>query len=159
MVSFTTTMRPAVVTAALPRSLILRSDSQRKQRAAVVAVNSRNFKTSETERKIDRNTPDTEEVNAKLQEYVDQIKDKWEKTDEKPAVVAAGVSAFVVLWALSGLVDRLDNLPLVGGFLELVGLLVTGWFAYRYLTFAPDREELKKSLDSFYQKVTGKKTW
>lgn len=39
-----------------------------------MAVNSRNFKTSETERKIDRNTPDTEEVNAKLQEYVDQIK-------------------------------------------------------------------------------------
>ena len=40
---------------------------------------------------------------------------------------------------LVGLVDRLDKLPFVGGFFELVGLLVTGWFTYRYLTFAPDR--------------------
>jgi hypothetical protein len=70
---------------------------------------------------------------------IGRLQVKWEETDEKPAVVAAGVSAFVVIWALSGLIDRLDNLPLVGGFLELVGLLVTGWFTYRYLTFAPDR--------------------
>lgn len=69
----------------------------------------------------------------------DCVKAKWDETDEKPAVVAVGVAAFVAIWALSGLVDRLDKLPLIGGFLELVGLLVTGWFTYRYLTFAPDR--------------------
>ena len=68
-----------------------------------------------------------------------RVQAKWEETEEKPAVVAVGVSALIVVWAVSGLVDRLDKLPLVGGFLELVGLLVTGWFTYRYLTFAPDR--------------------
>lgn len=54
-------------------------------------------------------------------------------------MVAIGVVAFISIWALSGLVDRVDRLPIVGGLLELVGLVVTGWFAYRYLTFAPDR--------------------
>ena len=35
--------------------------------------------------------------------------------------------------------DRIDRLPIVGGLLEFVGLLVTGWFVYRYLLFGPDR--------------------
>lgn len=64
---------------------------------------------------------------------------KWDQTDEKPAVVAIGVGTFVTIWALSGLVDRIDKLPVIGGLLELVGLLVTGWFIYRYLVFGPDR--------------------
>ena len=67
------------------------------------------------------------------------LQEWWEQTDEKPAVVATGVIGFVILWALSGLVDRVDRLPFLGGFFELVGLVVTGWFTYRYLTFAPDR--------------------
>ena len=64
---------------------------------------------------------------------------KWDQTEEKPAVVAIGVGTFVTIWALSGLVDRIDKLPIIGGLLELVGLLVTGWFIYRYLVFGPDR--------------------
>ena len=67
------------------------------------------------------------------------LQEWWEQTEEKPAVIATGVIGFVILWATSGLVDRVDKLPFLGGFFELVGLLVTGWFTYRYLTFAPDR--------------------
>lgn len=64
---------------------------------------------------------------------------KWDKTDEKPAVVAITTAAFVGVWALSGVVDRIDKLPIIGGLLELVGLVVTSWFVYRYLVFGPDR--------------------
>ena len=64
---------------------------------------------------------------------------RWERVEEKPAAVAIAVTALIVIWAASGLVDRVDKLPLVGGLLELVGLLVTGWFVYRYLVFGPDR--------------------
>lgn len=64
---------------------------------------------------------------------------KWDKTDEKPAVVAITTAAFVGVWALSGVVDRIDKLPVIGGLLELVGLVVTSWFVYRYLVFGPDR--------------------
>lgn len=65
---------------------------------------------------------------------------KWDKTDEKPAVVAITTAAFVGVWALSGIVDRIDKLPIIGGLLELVGLVVTSWFVYRYLVFGPDRQ-------------------
>ena len=64
---------------------------------------------------------------------------KWDKTEEKPAVIAITTAAFVGVWALSGLVDRIDRLPVIGGLLELVGLVVTSWFVYRYLVFGPDR--------------------
>ena len=54
-------------------------------------------------------------------------------------MVAITAAAFVGVWALSGLVDRIDRLPLIGGLLEFIGLVVTGWFVYRYLIFGPDR--------------------
>ncbi len=64
---------------------------------------------------------------------------KWDDLDEKPAAVAITISVFVAIWAASGVVDAVDRLPIIGGLLEFVGLLVTGWFAYRYLIFGPDR--------------------
>ena len=51
----------------------------------------------------------------------------WDGVEEKPAAVAIGVGALVVLWATSGLVDAIDKLPIIGGLLEVVGLIVTGW--------------------------------
>ncbi|KAL3160498.1 hypothetical protein ABBQ32_010808 [Trebouxia sp. C0010 RCD-2024] len=95
------------------------------------------------------------ELLDKANAYVDDLKAKWDETDEKPAVIAITSAAFVGVWALSGLVDRIDKLPIVGGLLELVGLVVTSWFVYRYLIFGPDREELKQNLDKFLSKVTG----
>ena len=53
----------------------------------------------------------------------------WDGVEEKPAAVAIGVGALVVLWATSGLVDAIDKLPVIGGLLEVVGLVVTGWCA------------------------------
>ena len=54
-------------------------------------------------------------------------------------MIAITSAAFVGVWALSGLVDRIDRLPVVGGLLELVGLVVTSWVGYRYLVVGPDR--------------------
>ena len=59
--------------------------------------------------------------------------------EEKPAAVAIIIGAITGVWALSGLVDAIDRLPIIGGLLEIIGLIVTGWFVYRYLLFEPDR--------------------
>lgn len=55
------------------------------------------------------------------------LQEKWDQTEEKPAVVAITLASFVAVWAASGVVDAIDKLPLVGGLLEFVGLIVTGW--------------------------------
>ena len=54
-------------------------------------------------------------------------------------MVAIGLSSFVAIWAAAGLVDAVNKLPLIGGLLEGVGLVVSGWFIYRNLIFGPDR--------------------
>ena len=53
----------------------------------------------------------------------------WDGIEEKPAAIAIGVGALVVLWATSGLVDAIDRLPIIGGLLEIVGQIVTSWCA------------------------------
>jgi len=93
------------------------------------------------------------ELSEKAQEYVEIVKQKWEETEEKPAVVAISIASFIAIWAASGVVDAVDKLPLVGGLLEVIGLGVSGWFAYRYLFNAADREELKDNIDNFFKKV------
>lgn len=65
--------------------------------------------------------------------------EKWDKTDEKPAVVAISLASFVAIWATAGVVDRIDELPIISNLLEVVGLFVTSWFTYRYLAFKSDR--------------------
>ena len=41
--------------------------------------------------------------------------------------MAITLASFVAVWAASGVVDAVDKLPLIGGLLEFVGLIVTGW--------------------------------
>jgi nitrogen regulatory protein PII-like uncharacterized protein len=45
----------------------------------------------------------------------------------------------------------------VSDLVELVGIGVTGFFVYRYLTVGPDRDELFVSIRSFAEKIYGKK--
>lgn len=40
---------------------------------------------------------------------------------------------------MNGLVSNVEKIPLFGFLFEVVGLLVTGWFGYRYLVFENDR--------------------
>jgi hypothetical protein len=68
-----------------------------------------------------------------------RLQTSWENTEEKPAAVAITFSAFLALWALNSVVEAVDRLPLCGGLFEMVGIVVSGWFIYRYLISAPDR--------------------
>ncbi|GLJ29412.1 hypothetical protein SUGI_0579860 [Cryptomeria japonica] len=83
------------------------------------------------------------------------IQEAWEKTDDKLAIGGLGFAAIVVLWASTGLIGAVDRLPLIPGAFEIIGILFSGWFVYRYLLFQPDREELAKIIKDSLSKVTG----
>jgi hypothetical protein len=80
----------------------------------------------------------------------------WDKTEDKPAVIVLATAAFVALLAAGSVADAIDRVPLISGLMRLVGLIVTGWFTYRYLAFKPDREELLRNIDAYLAKILGK---
>ncbi|XP_024515207.1 protein CURVATURE THYLAKOID 1C, chloroplastic-like [Selaginella moellendorffii] len=98
---------------------------------------------------------ETSSTEAAANDFLKKIQDTWEKTDDKLAVGGLGFAALLVLWASTGLIAAIDKLPILPTFFELVGLLFSSWFVYRYLLFKPDREELLKKIDETKGKITG----
>ncbi|KAG6733697.1 hypothetical protein I3843_01G227500 [Carya illinoinensis] len=81
---------------------------------------------------------------------VKSVQSFWDKSEDRFAFVGLGFAAIVAFWASANLITAVDKLPLIPSFLELIGILFSSWFIYRYLLFKPDREELfqlvKKSI-------------
>eukprot|EP00892_Ulva_mutabilis_P001503 jgi/Ulvmu1/11353/UM075_0013.1 len=101
-------------------------------------------------------TDSSEELYEKTEKVVADIKDKWEKTEEKPALIGLITASIVLLYVLNGIVSAVDQIPVVSGIFELIGIFVSSWFVYRYLVFGPDRQELKQNIQDFFKKVQGK---
>ncbi|CAG9464328.1 unnamed protein product [Pedinophyceae sp. YPF-701] len=95
---------------------------------------------------------------VKAKELAAEASAAWEKTEEKPAVVAIAAASFLGLWFAAGVIDSVDKLPVLPPLLELVGLGYTAWFIYRYLIFEPSRAELKDLITTTYKEMTGKDT-
>lgn len=104
----------------------------------------------------EKKTDSTLDINEKWEELSKDLSDRWEATEEKPVAIAIAIGTLVGLYALNGIVGSVEKIPIFGFLFEVVGILVTGWFAYRYLVFESDRDELKENLDEFLGKISGK---
>ncbi|XP_062205882.1 protein CURVATURE THYLAKOID 1B, chloroplastic-like [Phragmites australis] len=85
-------------------------------------------------------------ANEELTEFVDALKQEWDRIEDKYAVTTLAVAATLGMWSAGGVVSAIDRLPVVPGLMEAVGIGYSGWFAYRNLLFKPDR-------DAFFAKV------
>ena len=83
---------------------------------------------------------DASAAGDKAAEVFADVKAAWDASDDKPAIVGLTVAGFLALIAVNAVAGAVDRVPIVSDLLELVGLTVTGWFAYRNLIFKPDRE-------------------
>eukprot|EP00850_Spirogloea_muscicola_P006378 SM000030S11387 [mRNA] locus=s30:484723:486287:- [translate_table: standard] len=104
-----------------------------------------------------RYNPDstTTDASAQTQKFVEDVKLRWEQTENKGAVIAYASGAFVALWFSSTIVGAVNSVPLLPKLLELVGLGYTGWFVYRYLLFKSSRKELLEEIEVIKGKITG----
>lgn len=66
------------------------------------------------------------------------------------------VAALVTVKVTLALLDAINDIPLLSPLLELIGLVYTGWFVYRYLLRASTRSELLSEFDVLKSQVTGK---
>ncbi|GMH42518.1 hypothetical protein BSKO_10437 [Bryopsis sp. KO-2023] len=86
---------------------------------------------------------------------VKDLTEKWDAVDDKSTIALYTGGAVALLWVTSSLVNAVNGLPLLPKFLELVGLVYSSWFVYRYLLFKSSREELLADIDELKKKVSG----
>lgn len=92
---------------------------------------------------------------AQIQEFVEDLKAKWDQTENKTTVVVYAGGALVALWFSSTIVGAINSVPLLPKIMELIGLGYTGWFVYRYLLFKSSRKELVEDIEELKSKISG----
>ena len=87
---------------------------------------------------------------------VKSIQDVWDKSEDRVALIGLGFAGVVGFWAAINIVAAIDKLPVFPSLFELIGLLFSSWFTYRYLLFKPDRQELSQKVSKSISDILGK---
>ncbi len=109
-----------------------------------------------------------EASNAEFQQILDQVSDFLAKLPEyigkfygeyrQPVVtVALIVFALISVKILLALLSAINEIPLLSPTFELIGATYTGWFIYRYLLRAENRQELSSKVSTLKDQVLGQK--
>ncbi|KAI3512615.1 hypothetical protein L1887_19931 [Cichorium endivia] len=86
---------------------------------------------------------------------VESVQNVWDTPEDRIALFGLGFAFVVALWASLSVVTAIDKLPVVPGVFELIGILFSAWFGYRYLVFKPDREELVQIINKSVSDILG----
>ncbi|KAI9107924.1 hypothetical protein K1719_021260 [Acacia pycnantha] len=86
---------------------------------------------------------------------IKSVQNVWDKPEDRVGLIGLGFTAVVALWASANLITAVDKLPVLPGVLELIGILFSSWFTYRYLLFKPDRQELFQILNKSVSDILG----
>jgi glutamyl-tRNA synthetase len=112
--------------------------------------------------------PESEEANNQFQGIKGQaleilaelpgILSKFFNQNRKPIItvgliLAVGIGIKVTL----AVIDALNDIPLLAPTFELIGIVYSGWFVWRYLLRASNREELWAEIQSFKEQLIGDK--
>nr|XP_043636063.1 protein CURVATURE THYLAKOID 1C, chloroplastic [Erigeron canadensis] len=89
-------------------------------------------------------------------DIVQSVRSFWDTPEDRLALFGLGFASVVALWASLTVVTAIDKLPVVPSVFELIGILFTTWFTYRYLLFKPDRKELFQIINKSLADVLGK---
>ncbi len=71
-------------------------------------------------------------------------------------VLLATAGAWLVLSVLSAVLSIATSIPVLSPLFELIGIVYTGWFIYRYLLTSSQRQELSQKIDAFKSEFVGK---
>ncbi|CAO2835532.1 unnamed protein product [Amaranthus hypochondriacus] len=154
MAAATTGLLPNVQANQTPRFLALPYLPSRTSSSSLRII-SRNFSESSRFSSLQVKASSTEESSVDATELFDDLKEKWDKLENKSTVLIYGGGAIVALWLSSILVGAINSVPLLPKIMELVGLGYTGWFVYRYLLFKSSRKELAEDIESLKKKIAG----
>ncbi|MEM9807113.1 MAG: CAAD domain-containing protein [Cyanobacteria bacterium P01_D01_bin.56] len=72
-------------------------------------------------------------------------------------VIGLVFGALIGIKVVFAILSAVNEIPVLAPTMELVGLIYTGWFIYRYLLKANNRSELLSSLGDVKDQITGNK--
>ncbi|HZG40380.1 MAG TPA: CAAD domain-containing protein [Nodosilinea sp.] len=88
-----------------------------------------------------------------LPEYVTEFIQRYRRP-----IITVGliIAAFIAVKLVLALLGAVNDVPLLAPTFELVGLIYSGWFLYRYLLKASNRQELLTDIAAIRDQVLGK---
>ncbi|MEM7065887.1 MAG: CAAD domain-containing protein [Cyanobacteria bacterium P01_B01_bin.77] len=87
-------------------------------------------------------------------QYVVEIFNEYKRPLTVIGLVFGGLIAIKMMFAI---LAAINDIPVLAPTMELIGLIYTGWFIYRYLLKANNRSELLSSLGDVKDQITGNK--
>ncbi len=111
-------------------------------------------------------TPTTETVET-VKRVTAQMVDKLGELDKyfgefvreyKRPLIALGLffGAFLSVKLTLAVLDAINDVPVLAPLFELIGLIYSGWFIYRYLLKASNRSELASEVSALKDQVLGR---
>ncbi|MEG4853045.1 glutamate--tRNA ligase [Microcoleus sp. B5-D4] len=99
-----------------------------------------------------------EQIIAILSEFPAYIGSFYEQYKSPLTVVGVILASIVSLKVLLGVIDELNDIPLLAPTFELIGIGYTVWFVYRYLLRSSNRQQLGQEIQALKEQVFGKKS-
>ncbi|WP_377476280.1 MAG: CAAD domain-containing protein [Microcoleus anatoxicus] len=90
---------------------------------------------------------------SELPAYISNFFAEYQKPIVTVGLILTGAVSVKVTLAV---LNALNEVPLVAPTFELIGIGYAGWFVYRYLLKASDRQELLAEIESLKEQVVGK---
>ncbi|MGF1491045.1 MAG: CAAD domain-containing protein [Microcoleaceae cyanobacterium] len=104
------------------------------------------FSTDEMSNQLEDIKQKVVEVLSELPGYVSGFFSEY----QKPIIsIILVISVFVTLKILFAVVDAMNDIPLLAPLFELIGIGFSGWFVYRYLLRASNRQELVSEFEAY----------
>lgn len=127
-----------------------------------VVTNGGNAVTEES--KVDLSTSDTmEQVKKVTAQVVDSLGELPKYFGEffqeyRRPLLALGLifGAFISVKLTLAILDAINDVPVLAPLFELIGLIYSGWFIYRYLLKASNRAELASEMNALKDQVLGR---
>ncbi|MEG5050815.1 glutamate--tRNA ligase [Microcoleus sp. B13-B6] len=99
-----------------------------------------------------------EQIISILSEFPAYIGSFYEQYKSPLTVIGVIVASIVSLKVLLGVIDELNDIPLLAPTFELIGIGYTVWFVYRYLLRSSNRQQLGQEIQALKEQVFGKKS-
>ncbi|MBD2436500.1 CAAD domain-containing protein [Nostoc sp. FACHB-110] len=100
-----------------------------------------------------------QQISDKVSQFLEQFPDYFNRflAAYTLPLISLGIvlAAVVTLKVVIALLDAINDLPLLEPTFEVIGIVYSSWFAFRYLIKASTRQELTAEIDSIKAQILG----